>query len=180
MTTIAFVTVMFSREASSHSPRTNVTYTYRLFDANNNPSNWSIFRNVTLLRGQWDEADLVGVLKANAIVVMVNCTFNCLVMQYNPGVGYFRDVNYPDPFMVTVPALNHYPQNVRFSTSRTYEEGDVDYDCVNGVTIVAKTDDVNMSKIYLDGIPLTSIGRLNLCIHAVNSCTLAYIHTIDT
>src|SRR6218665_1928137 len=146
---------------------TNVTYTYQSFDANNNPSTWSIFRTVTLLRGQWDEADLVSITKGNAIVVMVNCTFDCLVMQYGPGIGSSHETRFPDPFMVTVPALNHYPQNVRFSTSRTYQVDELDYECTNGVTIVAKTDDINMSKIYLDGISLTSIGKfMHAWIHA--------------
>src|SRR6218665_241365 len=139
---------------------TNVTYTYQSFDANNNTSTWSIFRTVTLVRGEWDEASLENITVTNAIVVMVNCTSDCLVMQYNPGgiLSIANEIANPDPFMVTVPALNHYPQNVRFSTSRHYNE-EIDYECVNGITIVAKTADVNMSKIYLDGMPLTSIGK---------------------
>jgi len=137
---------------------TNVTYTYQSFDANNNPSTWSIFRTVMLVRGEWDEASIESITRSNAIVVMVNCTFDCLVMQYNPGAEGWSETTNPDPFMVTVPALNHYPQNVRFSTSRYYSE-EVDYECVNGITIVAKTDDVNMNKVFLDGIPLTSIGK---------------------
>ena len=84
-------------------------------------------------------------------------------MQYNPGFEVLGndgpgEIAKPDPFMVTVPALNHYPQNVRFSTSRHFYT-ETDLECVNGITIVAKTDDVNMSKIFLDGIPLSSIGK---------------------
>src|SRR6218665_3522615 len=152
---------------------TNITYTYQSFDANNNPSTWSIFRTVTLVRGEWDEASIESITRSNAIVVMVNCTFDCLVMQYNPGAEGWSETTNPDPFMVTVPALNHYPQNVRFSTSRYYSD-EVDYECVNGITIVAKTDDINMSKIYFDGIPLTSIGKsMHTWIHAH---TLIFIH----
>src|SRR6218665_553339 len=139
---------------------TTVTYTYQSFDAADNPSTWSIFRTVTLVRGEWDETSLESISATNAIVVMVNCTFDCLVMQYSPGVRVSNEegIGKPDPFMVTVPALNHYPQNVRFSTSRYYSE-EVDYECVNGITIVTKTDDVNTNKVFLDGIPLTSIGK---------------------
>lgn len=147
---------------------TNVTYTFQSFDANNKPSTWNIFRTVTLVRGEWDEASLVNITTTNAVVVMVNCSSDCLVMQYDPSFQVLNasgpgETALPDPFMVTVPALTHYPQNVRFSTSRHYKNGS-DYECVNGITIVAKTAD--MSKIYLDGIPLASIGGTTFSINA--------------
>src|SRR6218665_791026 len=169
---------------------TNVTYTVQWFDTNNNPSTWNIFRTVSLVRGEWDEASLENISTKNAIVVMVNCTSDCLVMQYDPSFQVLNasgpgETAQPDPFMVTVPPLNHYRQNVRFWTSRHYKNGS-DYECVNGITIVANTADVNANKIYLDGIPLSSIGKPRLIqithprrttCSITYTCTCLHMHT---
>lgn len=140
---------------------TNVTVAYQLFDNAGSPVRLGTLPAVFVDRGQWYEASFENLTTSGAVVVMVNCSENCLVMQYatgfqvlgadGPGEDYL-----PDPFMVTALPLDHYQNNVRFSTSRHYANGS-DYECANGITIVARKSDVG--KIYLDGYPIVNLRK---------------------
>jgi hypothetical protein len=83
-------------------------------------------------------------------------------MQYNPAfdmakTGAEPENTKPDEFMITVPDLDHYTNDITFSTSKYYiNNGNTSADFVNGITVVCKKSDVG--TIVLDGVtPVASI-----------------------
>lgn len=148
----------------------NVSFTYHTYNSSNNPVSSNVLPTVSIIRGQWYETAFENVTTSNAIVVMINCSDNCLVMQYATGFQILSpdapgEVYLPDPFMVTALPLDHYQNNIRFSTSRHFANGS-DYECANGITIVAKQSD--LGKIYVDGYPVVNLGGTQYNITAID------------
>ena len=146
------------------STKTTVNYTGITYDSNNRNPVTTLLKQVDLDRGNFDEFQVIG----NAIspmVVIVRCSSDCLVMQYDPskellGANSVTLETYnPDPFMVTVPALNHYTNNIKFSTSQQYVYT-APQPCFDSVTIVAKTSE--LQYIYLDGSRLDLLSEWTL------------------
>lgn len=137
-----------------------VNYMVQMYDNKLNALMTTLFDTAQLLQGQWYEnAAPVNGTTSQPIVVMVNCTASCLVMQYDPsfealGMNGPGESYEPDPFMITVPPLNHYTNNIKFSTSHHIKNYTV-YECKNFATLVAHTSD--LANIYLDGIPLNGL-----------------------
>lgn len=108
-------------------------------------------------RGQFTELTACRGSSATCIV-MIACSQGCEVMQYgesNDMTPTGNEANKPDSTMITVPGLQHYTNDITFSTSKLYSVGgNQTLENVNGIIVVAKKS--QLSSISLDGQALTT------------------------
>lgn len=140
--------------------RTDVTWAEMDYDPTTNTVGAPVVNGPTpVLRGQYLELT-AGRGKSKPVAVMLSCSQPCEVMQYGESndmtpTGSEPSGVKPDSTMITVPGLQHYTNDITFSTSKLYSaSGNQTLENVNGITVVAKKSQLNM--ILLDGQPLTS------------------------
>lgn len=111
---------------------------------------------------------------------VIECPETCMIMQYGVGkdpkatdnLGYGSN---QDPFMVTVPSIDHYPKNVHFSTSHLYKllnnDGGFEMqEAINFITVVMRTDKVGQTSF--DGGTMSGISGVSISlIHNLQSYT---------
>lgn len=139
--------------------RTIVAWTEAEFDPATNVLNAPVVKdtNLVVTRGNFLELS-AGRGKSKPVVVMLTCSQPCEVMQYGQSNDMTPQGNEPqgvkpDSTMITVPALQHYTNDITFSTSKLYSaSGNQTLENVNGITIIAKKSDLN--NIMFDGAAL--------------------------
>jgi len=142
---------------------TNVVAATIQYNAATGATQAPVITNVGLVRRGTFYEGSVGRNSANPTLTLITCSIPCLVMQYGEAYDTIVPPNEPSSAqpaesMLTIPGVNHYTNDVTFSTSRYYAKGSNSTgDFINGITIIANQSD--LASIMLDQkTPVSSLG----------------------
>ncbi len=104
-------------------------------------------------RGKYIE---IGVTNNEQHIMTVTCSNACMVVQYNKGIYAYRDDDFQtDPFMMVITPIDHFTNDMTFSTPWDVDEEGNLQTMRNFLTVVAPDD--SRSDILLNGQRISTI-----------------------